>query len=142
MTNDEYLVFERVFRPAATRLLETIRAQLIARGEGPFSDIEVTDHDIDRGLEFRLSSDGGVFVELRLVDGDTYDYEGVGLVLDCSVFASGVVWAPGNYTESVGMTDPAEVVLRIESCRVDDVVEAIASEWAAKKNEATERMKP
>ena len=129
MTNDEYARFEGPFRESARPLLERIRSGLVEMGFGPFTDIEVTDHDVDRGLEFRDVGDPERFVELKLTDGDAHGFEGVGLALECSNFMSGMVWAPGNYTPDVSITEPDEVVRRVKSCPFGDVVAAVAAEW-------------
>lgn len=129
MKNEQYLTYESKFTEPARKLLESLREQLVSSGLGPFSLIEQTDHDIDRGLEFHLESDPTFSVELRLTDGSEYGFEGVGLMLDCSAYLSGQVWAPGNFTESVGIQDPNEIEVRLSQCPVDGVVECIKAEW-------------
>lgn len=132
MTDEEYLVYEGPFREAARPLLEKIKARLVEMGYGPFSEIEVVDHDIERGLEIRDESNNNgefAFVELKLLDGDEPGFQGVGLVMECSIYASGIVWAPGNWTPDVGVTEVDALVQRIESCPVDDVCNSIAHEW-------------
>lgn len=69
-------------------------------------------------------------MEIRLTDGDEYGFDGVGLVLECSTYMSGQVWAPGNFTEDVGMTNPDEVEVRLIQFPAEDVANCIKAEWA------------
>lgn len=133
MTDQEYRACESSFRNAAERWLEQLKGQLVAMGWGPFSATRVVDYDLDLGLEFSDVSDNGIFVSLRLVDGDQHDFSGLALSVDCSVFYSGVVWgfgAPGERAEArAGMTLPAEVARRVEEIPLREVSEAIVMEW-------------
>lgn len=129
MNNEQYTAFEDVFKAPATQLLEQLRAALLERGYGPFTAIEATDHDVDRGLEFRRVDDPTVYVELRLTDGESYGFEGVGLVMDCSAYICGQVWAPGNFTEDVGITSNEELVARLGECPVQEVARMVTVEW-------------
>jgi len=118
MTNEEYLPFEVAFQATARPLLEALRQKLTEQGAGPFTEIDVVDKDVSRGLGFDPAGGGSPdeftpFVELMLEDGGEHGYEGVGLVMNCSIYFSGQVWAPFNYTESVGMSTPEQVVERI-----------------------------
>lgn len=125
MKEQSYAAFEAPFRELAAPLLEKIREKLIAKGYGPFTKIEGTDHDVDRGMEFRLERDPCLFVEARLIDGDWAGLPGVGVSIDCSIFAAGtIIWG------EQGLKDPQEVVKEIEACPVDEVVQRITEEWA------------
>lgn len=129
MNNEQYVVFENAFLQPGRELLEKLREALIQMGRGPFTEIEQTDHDTERGLEFRKVDDPTVFVELRLTDGDSSGFEGVGLIMDCSTYLCGQIWAPGNFTEDVGMTDAADIPVRLATCPVGDVAMMVEAEW-------------
>lgn len=131
MENAEYISFETPFREAARPLMQQLRDALTARGLGPFTEIEVVDQDIARGLGFNCSADPEQFVDLMLTDNDTHGDEGVGLILTCSTYASGQVWAPGNYTDEFALTHPDQVVERL-SMQFDpaEIADRVASEWA------------
>lgn len=130
MNNEQYSIFEQPFRAAVTPLLEQLQARLIEMGFGPFTKVDVIDLDECRGLGFELIADSTKYVELMLTDGDVHGFEGVGLKLDCSIFACGQVWSPGNYTEDVGMHTPEAVVERLNTqFSVEDIAQLIEQEW-------------
>jgi len=132
MHNDQYSEFEAVFLPLARGKLAELAAELVNDVANGFAPIEVLDQDVQRGLsitEWDPAADPS-FIDLILTDGDEYGFEGVGLVLNCSVFASGQVWAPGNYTEDVGTLDKEELARRLLSLPVSQVADQIRQEWA------------
>ena len=129
MNNEQYTGFETAFTGPATKLLEQLRAALVGRGYGPFTEIEKTDHDVDRGLEFRSIDDPSVYVELRLTDGESYGFDGVGLIMECSTYICGQVWAPGNFTEDVGITSNEDLVSRLGECPIGEIAWMVTVEW-------------
>lgn len=134
MKNDAYEVFEKPFLEVARPLMEQLRQRLLVMGQGPFTEVDLIDHDVSRGLGFQevdqSSSQHALDLELILNDGDELGYEGVGLVLNCSEYLSGQVWAPGNYTPEVGMTDPQAVVERLSTMfDVNTIAQDVVQEW-------------
>lgn len=134
MKNDAYEVFEKPFLEVARSLMEQLRQRLIEMGQGPFTEVDLVDHDASRGLGFlevdQADPQQAFAVELILNDGDELGFQGVGLVLNCSQYPSGQVWAPGNYTPEVGMTDPQEVVERMNTMfDVNSIAQGIVHEW-------------
>lgn len=130
MNNAEYEVFEVPFREAARPLLEQLRQRLTDAGRGPFTEVDIVDKDVDRGLGFdSVENPEKEFVELMLHDGAESGYEGVGLSMSCSSYALGQVWAPGNYTTDVGATTVEELIDRLKSLDVGAATESILSEW-------------
>jgi hypothetical protein len=135
MNNEQYAAFEAKFTEPGRKLLERLRDDLIELGHGPFTEIEPTDLDIERGLEFRSQSDPTVFVELRLMDGDVHGFEGVDLMIECSTYLCGQVWSPAG---DVAITSPHEVPVRLDQCPTDDVALCIEAEWVRiARNEST-----
>ncbi len=132
MHNDQYCEFEAVFLPLARGKLAELAAELVNDVANGFAPIEVLDQDVQRGLSITEWDPAAepAFIDLILTDGDEYGYEGVGLILNCSVFASGQVWAPGNYTEDVGTLDKDELARRLQSLPVAEVAGHIRQEWA------------
>lgn len=146
MNNDAYEVLEKPFLEVARPLMEQLRQRLIAMGQGPFTEVDVVDHDVSRGLGFQevdqSSSQHPLDVELILNDGDELGYEGVGLVLTCSEYLSGQIWAPGNFTPEVGMTDPQAVVERMSTLfDVNAIAQGIVQEWERMRSEDQPRDK-
>jgi hypothetical protein len=131
MRNEEYEDFERPFREAARPILEA----LISKGLGPLSEIEVLDFDIDRGLGFASEDPDktGLFVHLVLADGEDRGYEGVGLLMTCSIFPNGQIWAPGNYSMQVGAITVDDLIARLGRLAngVQDYAIAVEREWKA-----------
>lgn len=132
MQEAQYREFEAVFEPLARARLNELSVALAMETRNGFGPIEVLDLDHSRGLCFAEIDAGGepAYVELILSDGDEYGFEGVGLILNCSIFASGQVWAPGNFTEDVGTLDKDELARRLQAMPVADVAERIRCEWA------------
>ncbi len=130
MDNDAYTQIETPFREAAKPLMAQLRTELLTRGSGPFSEVEEIDRDIERGLGFSCTDNPDQFVDLMLTDNDSHGAEGVGLILTCSVYGSGQVWAPGNFTEDFAMTSAEEVLERL-SHHFDssEIADRISREW-------------
>lgn len=143
MDNAAYTPFEEAFREAATPLLEQLKEALGQRGFGPFSKIEIIDRDIERGLGFQGISNSDHFVDLMLTDGDVHGFEGVSLMLACSVFGSGCVWAPENYTERVGMTTTTAVTERLHThFDASEIADRVGQEWRAREADAAKHPSP
>lgn len=152
MDSERYGVFEFHFREAALPILEELRASLKRRGFSS-SEIEVVDHDVSRGLAFEVSPAtnsaapapmASRYIELTLEDGDVHGYEGVGLVLSCSIYASGQIWAPGNFTAEVGIESPERIADRFMSFDAESIADAAIREWDAvgAREAAEEQDKP
>jgi len=129
MNNSQYKAFEAVFEEVARPLLERVRSSLAAHGYDCLSEIVPVDHDVSRGIGFLHTSDDDLYVELMLEDGDAHGFEGVAPLLTCSIFLSGQVWAPYNFTQDVGIVDPAGIAERMESFDPAEVALLIAREW-------------
>jgi len=146
MRNEEYEVFERPFREAARPILEALRASLISKGLGPLSQIEILDFDIDRGLGFGSEDPdkAGHFVHLVLADGEDRGYDGVGLLMTCSTYLSGQIWAPGNYSHQVGTTSEAELLARLGRLAdgLSDYAITVEREWKAVDQREAEEAGP
>lgn len=113
MTNDEYVVFEKPFLELARPLMERLRQTLTDAGTyGEMDLVEVVDKDVARGLSFQSKEEPDLFVELMLEDGGEHGYEGVGIHMCASIFADGVIWAPGNFSEDVSITETDELARR------------------------------
>ncbi|MDO9099706.1 MAG: hypothetical protein Q7V53_03030 [Caldisericota bacterium] len=130
MNNDQYTAFETPFRATARPLIERLRELLTEMGHGPFNDVAVVDLDVDRGLGFEAVDDPEQYVQLMLLDGDEYGYEGVALNMTCSIVPGGQVWAPGNFTSSVGMTTVEALLERLATFEPGEAALAISSHWA------------
>jgi len=132
VTNDEYELFEKPFRELAMPLMERLRQTLIEAGSfGDMDPVEVVDKDISRGLGFQSKDEPDLFVELMLEDGDAHGYEGVGLNMCASIWADGVVWSPGNYTEDVSITAEEELKLRFEEVDLGSLALLVMQAWDA-----------
>lgn len=146
MRNEEYEDFERPFREAARPILEALREALISKGLGPLSEIEVLDFDIDRGLGFASEDPDktGHFVHLVLADGEDRGYEGVGLLMTCSIFPNGQIWAPGNYSMQVGAITVDDLIARLGRLAngVQDYAIAVEREWKAVDQREAEEAGP
>ena len=130
MDNDAYTRIETPFREAAKPLMEQLRTALLAQGLGPFTEVEEIDRDIERGLGFSCTDNPDQFVDLMLTDNDTHGAEGVGLILTCSVYGSGQVWAPGNFTEDFAMTSADEVLERLSTqFEPGEIADRVSREW-------------
>lgn len=132
MNEKQYRTLEEVFEPLARARLSELAIALADEVAAGFTEIGRVDLDHSRGVGFSAadSTNGAHYVELILTDGDEYGFEGVGLILNCSTFASGQVWAPGNFTEGVGTSDPCELARRLQEMPVADVAGRIRCEWA------------
>lgn len=131
MDNATYSLFEAPFRDAARPLLEQLRDALVARGLGPFAEVLEIDRDNERGLGFNSLEDPDQFVDLMLTDHELQGAEGVGLVLTCSIYGSGQVWAPGNFTDGFSMASVEEVLDRLRNnFGPGEIADRIAQEWA------------
>lgn len=140
MTNKEYLVFEKPFHKLAYPIMERLKLKLGQLTNETFGDVFETDHDVSRGLAFMVETKDGVEidadkpikqVEMILVDGCESDFEGVGLRMECSIFWSGCVWQPGNYTSDVSITTINELNGRLVNLdrNIDLVALDIVTEW-------------
>lgn len=131
MDNDAYTRIETPFREAARPLLNELRASLISRGFGPLTEVHEIDRDIERGLGFECADNPDQFVDLMLTDNDAHGDVGVGLILTCSIYASGQAWAPGNFTDDFAMTTEEEVTSRLlRQFDAGEICERVAGEWA------------
>lgn len=135
MNNRQYKVFEAPFLAVARPLMEQLRSALQERGFEALSEIVTVDHDVSRGIGFVDTTDDDLYVELMLEDGDAHGYDGVAPVLNCSVFLSGQVWAPENFTENVGITRPEGIVERFQHFDPYEVAHRVALEWDRVRNE-------
>ena len=129
MTDSQYLAFEVAFREAALPRLQALRALLLDNGAADLSEIEGIDHDVSRGLGFVSQGNPHRFVELMLEDGGEHGFEGVSVVMNCSISLSGQIWAPFNFTEEVGISDPSGIEQRMALLEVSSVADAIRAEW-------------
>lgn len=119
MTNEEYERFEAPFRELAMPVLEELRKVLHESGEfGQMTPVAVVDHDVSRGLGFSAEDDPELFVDLMLMDGAEYGYEGVGLMMTASTAGGGVIWSPGNFTDEVNILSPDGLKPRFEELAV------------------------
>lgn len=138
MKEAQYREFEAVFQPLARAKLQELVQAL--QGEVPdgFGPIELLDHDVQRGLIVcgQGRQEDPPYIELVLTDGDEYGFEGVGLVLNCSLFATGQVWAPGNFSKDVGTLDTKELASRLQAMPVAEVADRIRQEWARVQRES------
>ena len=131
MTDQQYVVFERPFRERAGPILRSLADKLTEAGYGPMQMIDI-DLDTDRGMGFEpVNGPAESTVQLMLLDLEAEGLEGVGLRLECSIWSSGVVWAPGNYTKDVGVTTVEALMERIEELDrlLPDVCLQISQEW-------------
>lgn len=140
MDADQYSIFFQSFSQAATPIMQALRSRLMQMGLelGTFSEVEEMDHDIHRGLGFGIEGDfeesGEVpFVELLLTDGEDDREEGqpplVGLKLECSILASGVVWCPGAFTSDAWVSTSEEIDDLLSEFDIDEVAERIKDHW-------------
>jgi hypothetical protein len=131
MNDALYGVFETQFRAAAIPLVEQLRQRLTDLGLGPFTPVDIVDRDVERGLGFASVLDPGIeFFDLMLHDGDEYGYEGVSLAGYCSIYGSGQVWAPANYTSAVGIVDASELARRLADMDLQAMASDISAEWS------------
>lgn len=132
MNDLQYREYESVFEPLAREKLLQLAQALAGDVPGGFGPVETVDMDNERGLGLTQTDATGdpLWINLMLTDGDEYGFEGVGLVLTCSVYASGQVWAPANYTPAVGTLDKVELARRVAEMPVADVAERIRQEWS------------
>lgn len=129
MDNAQYSVFEGVFQKHARPLLERLRQDLLAMGFADLTQVELVDHDFCRGLGFSCEANPDRYVEFMLEDGHEYGFEGVGLTMSCSIFGTGQVWAPGNYTDSVSIATTEQLIERLASFPQEDMPARIVREW-------------
>jgi hypothetical protein len=129
MNNAQYQPYFDTFAPLAKQKLDQLGQLLVSRFGWELTPIEPVDHDVERGFGFAVVDDPLLFVELLLKDGDEHGYEGVSLMLSCSDRPAGSVWAPGNYTPSVGTLDSGELVRRLSDFDGSSICEAIHQEW-------------
>lgn len=138
MKPKQYMAFEIRFLPPATAKLKAIRQILNDVYRVKTTKIDIVDHDDERGIGFGLKSSGDetdsanafeAQVELILKDGDEHGYAGCGVMMTCSSYGSGIVYAPYNYTEQVGTTDPREIARRVLDLDVVAASASIMQEW-------------
>ncbi len=131
MTDQEYVVFEGPFRERAGPILRSLADKLTQAGYGPMQMILI-DLDTDRGMGFEpVNGPAESTVQLMLLDLEAEGLEGVGLRLECSIWGTGVVWAPGNYTEDVSITTVDALLERLDQLDglLPDVCMRISQEW-------------
>jgi hypothetical protein len=138
MKDKEYMRYKIRFLPPATAKLKAIKQILYDVYRVKTTRLDIVDHDDERGIGFGLKSSGDetesanafeAQVELLLKDGDVHGYAGCGVMMTCSSYGSGIVYAPYNYTEQVGTTDPREIVRRILDLDVVAASASIMQEW-------------
>lgn len=138
MKDKEYMRYEIRFLPPATAKLKAIKQILYDVYRVKTTRLDIVDHDDERGIGFGLKSSGDetesanafeAQVELLLKDGDVHGYAGCGVMMTCSSYGSGIVYAPYNYTEQVGTTDPREIARRILDLDVVAASASIMQEW-------------
>lgn len=129
MNPEQYKPFFDAFEPAAKNKLTELAGILSRQYGRVVTDVELIDHDVDQGFGFMVNNNRQLFVELMLTDGDEYGFEGVGLILTCSVMGTGQVWAPDNYTPLVGTTDHQVICDRLAAMDVKQVACSIQDEW-------------
>lgn len=131
MTDQEYVVFEGPFRERAGPILRSLAVKLTEAGYGPMKMIDV-DQDADRGMGFELENGPAeLTAQLMLLDMDAEGLEGVALRLECSAWSSGVVWAPGNYTDDVCISSVDRLIERMDELEalLPDLCLHISQEW-------------
>lgn len=138
MKDKEYMRYKIRFLPPATAKLKAIKQILYDVYRVKTTRLDIVDHDDERGIGFGLKSSGDetesanafeAQVELLLKDGDVHGYAGCGVMMTCSSYGSGIVYAPYNYTEQVGTTDPREIARRILDLDVVAASASIMQEW-------------
>ena len=138
MKDKEYTRYEIRFLPPATAKLKAIKQILSDVYRVKTTRLDIVDHDDERGIGFGLKSSGDetesanafeAQVELILKDGDEHGYAGCGVMMTCSSYGSGIVYAPYNYTKHVGATDPHEIGRRVLDLDVVAASASIMQEW-------------
>ena len=149
MTNDQYKIFEVAARPAIEGAMESLSAQLKARGLRCGRVVEL-EHDVERGVGFSINYadlDGAVHVEMLLTDGDARAFTREPREPACGLLLSVIgpdgtflgEWSPYNYTSDVGTTDPREIVRRVGLMSPPALAESIhgrIADWANSRVEA------
>lgn len=149
MTNDQYKIFEVAAKPAIESAMESLNAQLKARGLRCGRVVEL-EHDVERGAGFSVyypDLDGAVHVEMLLTDGDELAFTKESREPACGLLLSVIGpdgtflgdWSPYNYTSDVGTTDPQEIVRRVGLMSVPDLAESIhgrIADWTNSRVEA------
>lgn len=136
MTNEEYLLFEKPFKARAQPIMDSLASLLTDAGYGQMMRFDVV-RDDEQGIGFMPviapegCDDAGLDVQLLLVNLEEEGVPGVGLRMECSMYDTGVVWAPGNYTPYVSILRVEEMERRLDMLAdmLPDVVQRITMEW-------------
>lgn len=123
----EYDQLEAAFLPVARKKLQAIRDGLLTQYGTRTTEIDVIDHDDERGLGFAMEGDDTSAVEFILADGESRKFEGVNVTLAIEGF--GYIYAPNNFTDEIGTKSAEEVVRRTEGLDVQSCVDKIWNRW-------------
>lgn len=137
MNSAQYQPFWKAFESEARPVLERLCLEITrCHPKMWLSAIEVVDHDVERGLGFRVIWPGSNetpladgYVEFMLADGDECGFDGVGVRLECSPMLSGVVYQPYNYTDQVGSRCLEELRRRVQALPISVVAQRVLCEW-------------
>jgi hypothetical protein len=137
MNSAQYQPYWKAFECEARPVLERLCLEIMrSHPKMWLSAIDVVDHDVERGLGFRVvwpgSSEAALadgYVEFMLADGDESGFDGVGVRLECSPMLSGVVYQPYNYTDQVGTRCLEELRRRIQALPISAVAQRVLCEW-------------
>lgn len=137
MNSGEYQKFLTVFMTKAGPILSDLQTLLAEAGYGPMAIFDLKSESYG-GLGLTPDKESGhcldrdVFVRLMLEDLSDEGLDGVGLRMDCSVYATGILWAPGCHTPAASIECLDAMGARLEELHgnLHEVVQKIEREWA------------
>jgi hypothetical protein len=125
MNAEQYQRFFEVFEPIARSKLAQLAGILTRQHGRVVTDVGSV---VNQGFGFLVDNNRSLFAELML-NGAECGFEGVSLVLNCSVLDTGQVWSPGKHTPLVWIKDRLVLSERLSYMDVQALAGRIQKEW-------------